>query len=197
MKKTLWMVLIFVGIAASTLAGVNKNLIKSLVSYSADTNIVKKDTALIKGDSLFYDSLELSLKTVPGAQHLYTVAKPIMGKWAKLFVVIKIEESGADGKNSYYAKNYYNLTGMRYPGAGRKTTSVGSGNNYYAKFNHWYDCIVDFKYYMEVLDQKFEAKYKRPAANETEMVNFMFGSFNVHQKWKNDVTWLLNHFNYK
>lgn len=196
MNKTLWIVLVFIGIAASAAARANKSIIKFIIP-TADTTEVKKDTAIIKGDSLVYDSLTLSLKKIPTAQKLYTVAKPIMGKWAKLFVVIKIEESGADYKNSYYATNYFNLTGMRYPGTGRKTTSVGSGSNYYAKFNNWYDCIVDFKYYMDVLDQKFEAKYKHKAANETEMVNFMFGSFNVHQKWKNDVTWLLNHFNYK
>lgn len=156
------------------------------------------DSVVIESDSLFLDStIALSLKKIPKAQDLYTVAKKSVGKWAKLFVAIKIEESGADGKNSFYALKYNNLTGMRYPGTGRATTSTGVGHNYYAIFNNWHDCMIDFKYYVEIMEGKFKDKYKREPKDEYEMVNFMHGSFNVYQKWKNDVYWLLNHFSYK
>jgi hypothetical protein len=163
----------------------------------ADSESIKSDTVMISGDTVSFDTLKLHLKQVPRAQHLYTVAKHSVGKWAKLFVVIKIEESGADGQNSFYAKKYFNLTGMRFPGTGRKTTAVKAGRDYYAVFNHWHDCMVDFKMYMDVMDEKFEKKFGRPAKDEFEMVDFMFGSFNPYGVWKRDVYWLLKHFNYK
>lgn len=190
MKKLL-STLLFVFVLVATAANFSYNRVNT------KTEVTKADTVVIMNDSLHFDSLQLSLKKVPKAQHLYTVAKKSVGRWAKLFTVIKIEESGADGKNSFYALNYYNLTGMRYPGQGRKTTSVGMGHNYYAIFNNWHDCMVDFKHYMDVMDMKFEKRYGRPAADEYEMVNFMHGSFNVYQKWKNDVVWLLKYFRYK
>lgn len=191
MKKLLTS-LIFVIVFVATAANLSQKRTLKLKAVQPS-----KDTVIIVKDSLMYDSLELSLKKVPRAQHLYTVAKHTVGRWAKLFTVIKIEESGADGQNSFFAKSYFNLTGMRFPGNARKTTAIGVGTGYYAIFNHWHDCMVDFRYYMEVMDQKFEARYGRKAKDEYEMVNFMHGSFNVYQKWKNDVVWLLNHFNYK
>lgn len=191
MKKLL-ATLVFVVMFVATAATLNQRRTLKL-----ESDEVEKDRVVVSGSTLLYDSLQLSLKTIPNAQQLYTVAKKSVGRWAKLFTVIKIEESGADGKNSWYAKNYANLTGMRFPGKGRTTTAVRSGHNYYAVFNNWYDCVVDFGHYMEVMDSLFEKKYGRPARDEYEMVNFMFGSFNVHGKWKSDVTWLLSHFNYK
>lgn len=166
-------------------------------TIKVDSQKVRRDSVLISGDSLSFDSLKLNLKEVPKAQHLYSVAKRSVGRWAKLFVVIKIEESGADGQNSFFAKHYFNLTGMRYPGTGRQTTAVKAGQDYYAVFNHWHDCMLDFKMYMDVMDGKFEKKYGRQAKDEYEMVNFMFGSFNPHSVWKRDVYWLLKNFNYK
>jgi len=189
--KNLLTTLVFVIMFVATAATLNQ---RRTLKLESDT--VAKDEVVISGDKLQFDTLQLSLKTIPKAQQLYTVAKKSVGRWAKLFTVIKIEESGADGKNSYYAKHYANLTGMRFPGTGRKTTSVRSGHNYYAVFNNWHDCMLDFKYYMDVMDNKFEAKYGRPAKDEYEMVNFMFGSFNIYGKWKSDVIWLLNHFSY-
>lgn len=191
MKKLL-ATLIFVMMFVATAATLNQRRTLKLESEEP-----AKDEVVISGETLHCDSLQLSLKTIPKSQHLYTVAKKSVGRWAKLFVVIKIEESGADGQNSYYAKQYGNLTGMRYPGKGRKTTAVRSGHNYYAVFNHWHDCMVDFKYYMEVMDSKFEKKFGRPAKDEYEMVNFMFGSYNPYSVWKNDMIWLLNHFKCK
>ena len=191
MKKLLT-TLVFVVMFVATAATLNQR--RTLVIESEDQD---KDSVMIVGDKLKFDSLQLSLKTIPKAQHLYTVAKKTVGKWAKLFIVIKIEESGADGQNSFYAKKYANLTGMRFPGKGRKTTAVKSGYDYYAVFNHWHDCMVDFGYYMEVMEDLFQKKYGRAAKDEYEMVNFMFGSFNIHGKWKNDVTWLLNNLRYR
>ena len=191
MKKLLT-TLVFVVMFVATAATLNQRRTLKL-----DTDESAKDQVVVAGGTLYYDTLQLSLKTIPRAQQLYTVAKKSVGRWAKLFTVIKIEESGADGKNSWYAKKYANLTGMRFPGKARKTTAIRSGHNYYAVFNNWYDCMIDFSHYMEVMDTLFEKKFGRPARDEHEMVDFMFGSFNVHGKWKRDVTWLLKHFNYK
>ena len=191
MKKLLT-TLVFVVVFVATAATLNQRRTLKLESEEP-----AKDQVVISGEKLQFDTLQLSLKTIPKAQNLYTVAKKSVGRWAKLFTVIKIEESGADGKNSWYAKKYSNLTGMRFPGKGRKTTAIRSGHNYYAVFNNWYDCMVDFAMYMEVMDGLFEKKYGRPARDEKEMVSFMFGSFNVHGKWKRDVNWLLKHFRYQ
>lgn len=190
MKKLL-STLVFVIVLVAAAANLSQKRMPAALKQKAS------DSVIIVNDTLIYDSLELHLKTVPRAQHLYTVAKKSVGRWAKLFTVIKIEESGADGKNSFFAKSYFNLTGMRYPGAGRQTTAIAAGYNYYAIFNNWHDCMVDFKHYMDVMDEKFEKKYGRKANDEYEMVNFMHGSFNVYQKWKNDVYWLLKYFRYK
>ena len=52
------------------------------------------DTAVVTvNDSLYFDSLELSLKRIPNAQPMYSVAKKAIGKWAKLFIAVKIVES--------------------------------------------------------------------------------------------------------
>ncbi len=193
--KQIPVVLFLVSFAIAAAAAVQRSFFISIPLDTVQT--IKADTIKIENDSLQWDSLKLSLKKIPKAQHLYTVAKKSLGRWAKLFVVIKIEESGADGKNSYLAKKFNNLTGMRYPGKGRKTTSTGATTGYYAVFNSWYDCMKDFGYYIEIMESKFVEKYQRVPKDEYEMVNFMFGSFNHHQKWKNDVEWLLNHFNYK
>lgn len=192
MKKLLIAItlLIVLVATAANVNLVNQNSVKKKPSMAVDSVVIQNDSA-------YSDSLALSLKKIPSAQDLYTVAKKSLGKWAKLFVVIKIEESGADGKNSFYAKTYNNLTGMRYPGNARKTTALRSGHNYYAIFNHWHDCMVDFGYYVNVMEEKFKDKYKREPKDEFEMVNFMHGSYNIYGKWKQDVHWLLNHFNYK
>lgn len=201
MKKLLLAVLsVFILVAtAATLKKNNRSYLAHFASafQVADSLQQKQDSFTIIGDSLFIDTLALSLKSIPKAQHLYTVAKTTVGKWAKLFVVLKIEESGADGKNSFYAKNFNNLTGMRCVGKGRKTTSTECGAGGYAKFPHWFACVQDFKHYMDVMDARFLAKYGRAAKNEQEMINFMHGSYNVYSVWKRDVEWLLNHFNYK
>lgn len=180
-------------VLAATAANVNLKITPAPQKDKVDM----RDTVVIEQDTVFTDSLTLSLKKIPRAQELYTVAKKSVGKWAKLFVAVKIEESGADGKNSFYALKYNNLTGMRYPGKGRQTTSTGVGHNYYAVFDNWHDCMLDFKYYTEIMENKFQERFKRSPKDEFEMVNFMHGSFNVYQKWKNDMYWLLSHFNYK
>jgi hypothetical protein len=192
MKKLLFAsVLLIVLAATAATVNINRRIPKVEVTEIA------KDSVYITGDSLKLDSLALSLQTIPKAQALYSVAKVSVGKWAKLFTVIKIEESGADGKNSYYAKTYNNLTGMRFPRSGRKTTAVRQGKNNYAIFNHWHDCMLDWKYYIEILETKFVAKYNREPKDEYEMVDFMFGSYNPYAVWRNDMRWLLNHFKYK
>ena len=192
MKKLLTALSLVLVIAATA---ANVNLI-SKVSVKHETSMAV-DSVVIQNDTAYVDSMALSLNKIPSAQNLYAVAKKSLGKWAKLFVVIKIEESGADGKNSIYALRYNNLTGMRYPGQGRKTTSIGQGHNYYAIFRNWHECMVDFGFYMEVMEQKFKDRFSREPKDEYEMVKFMHGSFNVYNKWRNDVIWLLNHFNYK
>lgn len=190
MKKLLTAAVLLIVLAATA---ANLNMNRAALKKDA----IEKDSVVIAGDTLRVDSLTLSLQKIPRAQDLYSVAKVSVGKWAKLFTVIKIEESGADGKNSFYALKYNNLTGMRFPGKGRQTTAIAKGHNSYAIFNHWHDCMLDFRYYTELMEGKYEAKFGKKPQTEMEMINFMMGSYNVHGVWKRDVIWLLNHFSYK
>ena len=192
MKKLLTGAILLL-VLAVTAANVNWSRSRAATEEPA----IEKDSVVITGDTLMLDSLTLSLKEIPKAQHLYTVAKVSVGRWAKLFTAIKLEESGADGKNSYYARAYNNLTGMRWPGKGRQTTAVSIGKGNYAIFNHWHDCMVDWKLYIELMDVKFQEKYGRLAKDELEMIDFMYGSYNPYKVWKQHMYWHINHFKYK
>jgi len=103
-------VLLFLTVAAigKTAFGTDK------VIPVADVKALDPEVVTVN-DSLYFDSLELSLKRIPNAQPMYTVAKKAIGKWAKLFIAVKIVESGNDGDNSIYARRDNNLTGMRQP----------------------------------------------------------------------------------
>ncbi len=150
----------------------------------------------IEGDELFIDSLVLPLKSIPKVQELHTVAKSVVGKWAKLYTVLKIEESGNDGQNSFYAREYFNLVGMRFPRK-RKTTAVRKGNDHYAVYENWYEGMVDFNYYLEYMERSFELKHGRLPKSEREFINHIYGSYNVYSKWKNDVFYILKNFKYQ
>lgn len=150
----------------------------------------------IKDSFIYVDSLKLYLYKIPKVQELHTVAKKVVGKWAKMYTCIKIEESGNDGQNSYYAKAYYNLVGMRYPYK-RKSTVKRMGNDYYAVYEHWYDGMLDFKYYIEYMEGSFFRKHGRHPENEKEFILHIYGSYNIYSKWLNDVMWILRHFKYQ
>jgi len=155
------------------------------------------DTAVVTlNDSLYYDSLELSLKHIPNAQPMYSIAKKAIGKWAKLFIAVKIVESGNDGDNSIYARRDYNLTGMRQPRA-RKTLSLGATKNKYARYASWYDCMVDFGMYLNGMEKGFIKKHHRPVRNSQEMVKYLFGKYNSHPVWRKRTLYVLKNFKWK
>lgn len=150
---------------------------------------------VIHSDTLYLDSLKLPLKKIPKVAQLHKVAKVAIGRWAKLFTVLKIEESGHDGQYSVYALKYNNLVGMRYPNF-RKTTAIRRGYSNYCVFDHWYDCMIDFNYYMEHTENVFVKKYQRKPKTDKEMIRFMHGSYNIYSVWYSDVFWLLDNFKY-
>jgi hypothetical protein len=150
---------------------------------------------VVEKDSLYYDTLSLSLKKIPTVQNMYTVGKKAIGKWAKLFIAVKIVESGNDGDNSIYARRDFNLTGMRQPRA-RKTMSLGATKSNYATFASWYDCMVDFGMYLNGMERGFKKKYQKSPSNN-EMVLYMFGKYNTHPVWKNRTLYVLKNFNLK
>ena len=149
----------------------------------------------ISENILYFDTLELPLKKIPTVQELYTVSKVVIGKWAKLFTVIKVEESGRDGQYSYYAINYFNLVGMRYPRK-RKTTALKRGNDYYSVYANWYEGMIDFKYYINYMEGSFYRRYKRYPKTEEEFIRHLYGSYNKYSKWYNDVIYILRNFHY-
>lgn len=134
----------------------------------------------------------LDLKRVPSCDTLFMVAKKYMGRWDYLFLAIKIEESGNTGHYSWLSSNHYNLCGMRFPRS-RRTYAISSTNTNYAIYRNWFECMLDFKIYMEIIERKFVEKYKRSPKDDVEMINFMFNSFNHFAKWKKDMLYLIKY----
>ncbi len=128
----------------------------------------------------------LDLKKVPDVARLDQVAKKYFGKWHHLFLAIKIEESGNNGHYSWLSTTHYNLCGMRFPRS-RRTYAIGSTNTNYAIFRNWFECMLDFKLYIDNVETKFIATNKRAPKDELEMIDFMFNSFNHFDKWKKDM----------
>lgn len=186
MKKNLGHIFLF-SITAILILGASRLDMSPRKSYGMPQNI---NPIKIKDGFLYYDSLKLPLDKIPKVRQLHTLAKKVVGKWYKMYTAIKIEESGNDGQNSYYAKAYFNLVGMRYPRK-RKTTAIRMGNDYYAVYANWYEGMIDFRYYIDYMEGSFERKYKRQPQNEVEFINHIYGSYNIYSQWKNDVFWIL------
>lgn len=134
----------------------------------------------------------LDLKRVPGVDTLYKVAKKYLGRWAYLFLAVKIEESGANGHYSWLSVTHYNLCGMRYPRS-RKTYAIGSTNTNYAIYRNWFECMLDFKIYIENHEAKFKEKFNRAPKDDVEMINYMYNTFNHFAKWKKDMLILIKY----
>ena len=172
-----------------TVAAVGKSAFGTEVVMPV-SEIKPSDTSVVvEKDSLYFDTLALSLKKIPTVQHMYTVGKKSIGKWAKLFIAVKIVESGNDGDNSIYARRDFNLTGMRQPKA-RKTLSLGRTKSNYATFANWYDCRVDFGMYLNGMERGFKKKFHKTPSNR-DMVLYMFGKYNCHPVWRDRVLYSL------
>ena len=117
----------------------------------------RNGSIVIKNDTVYCDTLRLSLHKIPPIKDLHTVAKVALDKWAKLFIVLK-------------------------------------GYSSYCVFDNWYDCIIDFKYYIENTELKFIKLYQRKPHSDKEMIKFMHGSYNAYSQWYRDVFWLLDDF---
>lgn len=172
-----------------TVAAVGKSAFGTEVVIPV-SDIKPSDTSVVvEKDSLYFDTLALSLKKIPTVQHMYTVGKKSIGKWAKLFIAVKIVESGNDGDNSIYARRDFNLTGMRQPKS-RKTLSLGRTKSNYATFANWYDCMVDFGMYLNGMERGFKKKFHKTPSNR-DMVLYMFGKYNCHPVWRDRVLYSL------
>lgn len=132
----------------------------------------------------------LNLEEIPSLKELYSVAEYYLGKYAVFFLAIKIEESGADKKPSWLAKKYNNLTGMRFPKT-RETYAIAATNTNYAIYRNWFESMLDFKIYMENMENSFKKKNKREFKDEFEMLNYLFRYFNGFDKWYNDMRFLI------
>jgi hypothetical protein len=192
MMKKAWISLVFISFA--TVAFINRGNDELAASRMTVASNLIRCTA----DSVYIDSvnLRLSLEEIPRSRELHAVATFMYGKWAKVFTAIKLQESGADGKNSYLARECNNLTGMRMPGGSRPTTAIAKTRTNYAIFRHWYDCMVDFGFYLDQTLNGFQSKYKREPKDEFELINYMFGSYNPYSTWKRDVFWLIRNYNF-
>lgn len=179
-----------------TAAAVGKSAFGAEVALPVSTVKASDTSVVVVKDSLYFDSLSLSLKVIPRVQDMYTVGKKAIGKWAKLFIAVKIVESGNDGDNSIYARRDFNLTGMRQPKA-RKTMSLGRTKSNYARFASWYDCMVDFGMYLDGMERAFKRKYHRSPKNSQEMVQYLYGKYNSHPVWRKRTLFVLKKFDLK
>ena len=168
----------------------------TLISTEEKSSIQKiesKRNLVYTGERLFLDSNEISLSKLPKLQILYDVSKVEVGKWSKLFMAIKMEESGVDGKNSGLARVRNNLVGMRVPRS-RETKCIGATSTNYAIFNNWYEAVQDFKIFIDIKERGFKKKFKREPKDEHEFVDYMYGSYNIYSKWQQDVHIILRNF---
>ena len=179
-----------------TAAAVGKSAFGTEVSLPVSTVKASDTSVVVVKDSLYFDSLSLSLKVIPRVQDMYTVGKKAIGKWAKLFIAVKIVESGNDGDNSIYARRDFNLTGMRQPKA-RKTMSLGRTKSNYARFASWYDCMVDFGMYLDGIERAFKRKHHRLPKSNQEMVQYLYGKYNSHPVWRKRTLYVLKKFDLK
>jgi hypothetical protein len=179
-----------------TAAAVGKSAFGTEVALPVSTVKASDTSVVVVKDSLYFDSLSLSLKVIPRVQDMYTVGKKAIGKWAKLFIAVKIVESGNDGDNSIYARRDFNLTGMRQPKA-RKTMSLGRTKSNYARFANWYDCMVDFGMYLDGMERAFKRKHHRSPKNSQEMVQYLYGKYNSHPVWRKRTLYVLKKFDLK
>jgi hypothetical protein len=154
-----------------------------LASHRDTTGVVRDTVDVLRG---------VDLKRVPSMDTLHRVAKKYLGKWAYLFLAIKIEESGNNGHYSWLSVNHYNLCGMRFPRS-RRTYATGSTNTNYAVYRNWFECMLDFKIYLEIIEGKYVEKYKKPPKDDIDMINFMYNSFNHFTKWKKDMMILIRY----
>jgi len=154
------------------------------------------DNLVYTGERLFFDGEEVSLTKLPKLQMLYDVSKEEIGKWSKLFIAIKMEESGVDGKNSGLARVRNNLVGMRVPRR-RETKCIGATSTNYAIFNNWFEAVQDFNIFIQIKERGFKKKYKRSPKDEHEFVDYMYGSYNIYSKWQQDVHIILRNFRLK
>lgn len=149
-----------------------------------DTVKVKMDTTnVLRG---------LDMQTVPDIATLYKVSKKYMGRWAMFFIAIKIEESGNNGKYSWLSTTHYNLIGMRFPKS-RRTYAIGSTNTNYAIYRNWFDCILDFKIYLDNIEKKRLEEGGKPFKDELELLDYMTTRFNHFDKWESDMKIILKY----
>ena len=81
---------------------------------------------------------------------------------------------------------------MRFPRV-RRTYAIGATNTNYAIYRNWFECMLDFKIYIESIEAKFIEKNKRAPKDDVEMIHFMFNSFNHFAKWKKDMLVLIKY----
>jgi hypothetical protein len=132
----------------------------------------------------------LLLDELPSLPYLFAVAEQYLGRFAVFFLALKIEESGTDTKPSWLVKNHNNLTGMRYPRS-RQTYAIGSTNTNYAIYRNWFESMLDFKIYIQNMEERFVKRKGRPFADEYEMLNAFYSHYNIFDKWYKDMRFLI------
>jgi hypothetical protein len=139
---------------------------------------------------------DINTDSIPSIDIMYTIAKEYIPENATFFIAIKMEESGADNQNSFLAKEYNNLIGMRYP-RNRETYSIASTNTNYSIYRNWFECMLDFNLYMENIENSFKKKHKRGFKNDYEKLDYLFNFYNGFEKWYNDMVFLIRYTNKK
>jgi len=119
---------------------------------------------------------------IPSIDTIFAYADKHLKNRAFLFLTIKIEESGSGSQPSYLALNYNNLCGMRMPNK-RKTYAIGETNTGYSIYRNWFESMLDFKIYLNTMEQHYINLYKKTPSN-VDLIEYMNTNFNHLGSWK-------------
>lgn len=119
---------------------------------------------------------------IPSMDTIFAYADKHLKNRAFLFLTIKIEESGSGSQPSYLATNYNNLCGMRMPNK-RKTYAIGVTNTGYSIYRNWFESMLDFKIYLNTMEQHYINLYKKTPSN-VDLIEYMNTNFNHLESWK-------------
>jgi|GEM_PF-2852339 len=142
------------------------------------------------------NTLYVKLDKLPTVQEIYDAAKPILGKHAKLFVALKVKETGNDGGYAEVLRKHNNLVGMKMPGA-RYTFAIGQTSTRYAIYKNWFESLLDFKVYIGKEEKKKKRKTGKGFATDRELLKYMYGSYNTNQEWKEGIEFILDNFQWE
>ncbi len=86
--------------------------------------------------------------------------------------------------------------GMKMPGA-RYTFAIGKTSTKYCIYRNWFESMLDFKVYVDTEERKRIRRKGKGFKDSKELLEYMFGSYNTNQEWKDGIEKILRTFKWK